>query len=376
MLHPTDRLMIDDILRVTAARLAPPAGAALVATGKTSPAHLTLESYQRWGGQFDRYEIGRRGGFKWLRAAAVLAGLGVDLDNDGPGCDPRWATLLAGRYADGSTRGHGVTRIADAGPSRAAIIEDIVRVTAAAGLAPPVRPSFHRYRKLGGVYPAQHVRARGDWASLCAEAGFTADHPAKLDVQTLRSLVIQDIARVAAALAAADLPVATSNGLAKQEYLAAGARSSVSIVEAVLAPGGWPGLCRAAGVRPAGVRQKLRKWQKSASVGGAPVARERWEALDRAAVPLDPPHLMARVMGKVSAKWKFRRRPAAVRLRAALDRDEVLADLRLAARSAGIPVARMPVEIYLASGGRYGAHDLREFGGYTAARRAAADRAA
>jgi hypothetical protein len=385
MLHPTDRLMIDDIIRVTAARLAAPSGAALLAGGKTSPAHLTFESYERCGGQFLTGEMLSRGGYKWLRAAAVLAHRGVDLDNDGPDCNRQWAKLLANRSADVGRRGKVTTRIADKTPPRRDIIKDIVRVAAAAGIVPPVRPSFPQYRELGGVHPIHHVAARGGWVALCAKAGFTAAHPSKPDLQTLRTLVVQDIARVAAALAAADPAAATSNGFAKSEYRAAGGRYPVLTINSVQGDEGWHGLCREAGVKPAGQHHARRAGLESAEPVSAKVnaprrkaavtQKEIDQALDEAVASIHRPNMVAWINGKGRGKWKARWRLIAKARPTDLDRDEVLADVRRAARSAGIPVGRMVLETYHACGGRFSAEDLREFGGFSAACRAASQAA-
>ena len=387
MLDPADRLIIEDILRVTAAQQ-PPAGSA-GAGARMSPAFLRFESYQRWGGQFDERQIRRRGGFKWLRAASVLAHVGVDLDNDGPDGDPRWLRLLASQF-ENRIPGNGATRIGQRAASRAEIVSDIVRVTQAAGLVPPLRPTFRQYRSLGGLHPYQYVKARGGWKALCAEAGYP-DKPASRE--EMRKLVVQDIARVASAIAVGDLLAASSNGLSKSEYRVAGGRYSLVKIASVQDEEGWLGLCREAGVKPPAHRMRRLERERQAArakaarakarMGGQPpvgdskppakTIRQRGVDAPDGATRFEPPRkAFALAMSKDSGLWKRRKRWVAMWRRIELDRDEILADLRLVARTAGVPLARMSLETYLASGGRYAPEDLRLLGGFGRACRIAA----
>ncbi len=386
MLDPIDRLMIDDLRRVTAARLASPAGVGLRGAGKTSPAHITFDVYQKWGGRYTGKEFSARpGAYKWLRAAAVLADAGVDLDANPQ--HPGWADLCARRYCGNRGAFGGVV------PSRAEMVEDVVRVTAAAGFLPPVRPTGREYLQMGGRYSPADASKCGGWSALCAEAGFPmgrsinpghsrADAPRpRLDLNALRSAVLADIARVAASRRASDSVAPTSNGLSKHDYLHGGTgRFSLSSLQKVWGEGKWDGLCRAAGVKPA-PPGNTRRWTSRGGAARAGLAKahaarmpmkEIVAALDRVARPNLTLKPMARLMGYGPAPSRPARPATASNDHAPLHPDDIVADLRRVSRNAGVYLWKMHWGDYHTHGGRFTLEEMNNFGGFGALMRIAA----
>jgi hypothetical protein len=248
------------------------------------------------------------------------------------------------------------------------VIDDILAVCRRCGWPTRLRPSLRAYLSQSGYVYHKQIKRLGGWTRLCALAGMHVRggrRPVLRDVNPAMAGEDDIVADVRAV--AQSLHVKPGCPLTYAEYFRGGGAYGKS---AISKAGGWATLSAAAGY-PSGLgtarRATRHEWKKTKP---ALTGRE-FDAALNAAVGHTP--IRRGFLCLVKGRPRGRRGPKTVyRQVPALERGEIIADIREIALSAGLDSPRLlTFATYRAHGGRYTFDQAATFGGFDTLRRAA-----